>query len=231
LPLGNTVFEVVGVMGVQDTSQVAATNIFIDVADAQMLLGTPGYSQLYLRLDALSSENAVKADINSIDKDSLVLSGSSIAASLSNYLDIFEKYQLLVLLIIAAILTLILFQVNTASLMERRKDIGILQTIGWTKSNISSQMVGEIFLQTLLGFILGIIISALTLVSMGSISVQAKIAQGLGNDLATLSAPLQLSFTAAGQFFLLTLVISLALAFFLAQKIAGMKPSVNLKNV
>jgi len=231
LQLGNTAFEVIGVLAVQDKSQVAATNIFIDVADAQVLLGTQGYSQLYLRLDSLSSENAVRAEINRVDKNALVLSGSSIAASLSNYLDIFEKYQLLVLLIIAAILTLILFQVNAASLLERRKDIGILQTVGWTRGNISTQVVGEIFLQTLLGFMLGIIISALTLVSIGSISVQARISQGLGNDLTTLSAPLQLSGIAAGQFFLLTLAISVALSFFLARKIAGMKPSVNLKNV
>jgi putative ABC transport system permease protein len=229
LQLGASSFQVVGVVAVEDKSQVSATNVYISLTDAQALLGTPGYSQLYVRLDALSSEKAVRSEVTMVDKDAVALSSNSIAASLGNYMDIYEKYQLLVLLIIAAILALILFQVNTASLMERRRDIGILQTVGWTKRNISSQLVSEVFVQTVLGFILGLVASALTLVAIGSISVQTRLSTGLGNDLTSLSAPLQLSASAAWEFFFLTLVISIALSFFLTGKLAGMKPVDNLR--
>jgi putative ABC transport system permease protein len=146
-------------------------------------------------------------------------------------MDIYKKYQLLVLLILAAILALILFQVNTASLMERRRDIGILQTVGWTKQNISTQIVSEVFIQTILGFILGLAGSALTLIAIGSISLQTRLSTGLGNDLTTLSAPLQLSGSAVWEFFLLTLIISIALSFFLSGKLAGMKPIDNLRKI
>jgi putative ABC transport system permease protein len=231
LQLGASNFQVVGVVAVEDRSQVSATNVYINLADAQSLLGIPGYSQLYIRLDALSSEKAVRLAVTGVDKDALALSSSAIAASLGNYMDIYEKYQLLVLLILAAILALILFQVNTASLMERRRDIGILQTVGWTKRNISVQLVSEVFVQTILGFILGLAVSALTVAAIGSISLQTKISTGLGNDLTTLSAPLQLSGSAAGEFFLLTLAISIALSFFLSGKLAGMKPVDNLRKI
>jgi putative ABC transport system permease protein len=229
LQLGASDYQVVGLVAVEDKSQVSSTNVYINLSDAQALLGTAGYSQLYVRLDALSSEKAVRSEITTVDKDAVVLSSNSIAASLGNYMDIFEKYQFLVLLIIAAILALILFQVNTASLMERRRDIGVLQTVGWTKRNISSQIVSEVFVQTILGFILGLAVSALALTAIGSISVQTKLSAGLGNDLTTLSAPLQLSGLAVWEFFLLTVIISTALSLFLSGKLAGMKPVDNLR--
>ena len=231
LQLGSSNFQVVGIVAVEDKSQVSATNVYISLPDAQALLGTTGYSQLYVRLDSLSSEKAVRSEVTGVDKDAVTLSSSSIAASLGNYMDIYEKYQLLVLFILASILALVLFQVNTASLMERRRDIGVLQTVGWTKWNISAQIVSEVFVQTILGFILGLAVSALILVAIGSISLQTRLSTGLGNDLTTLSAPLQLSVIAAGEFFLLTLIISVALSFFLSGKLAGMKPVDNLRKI
>jgi putative ABC transport system permease protein len=230
LLLGSTSFEIIGILSAQEQSQISATNLYINLPDAQMLLDTKGYSQLYVKLDALYSENIVRSEISQIDKDAVVVSGSSIATSVSNVIQIYEKFRLLALAIIAIILTLILFQVNTTSLMERRKDIGILQTVGWTKANISRQMVSEIFVQTMFGFVLGIIVSILTLVGIGSISIQAQISQGLGNNLSTLTAPLVLSIAAIIQFLILTLGISIIVSLFLSRQLAHMKPLTNLRN-
>ena len=230
LLLGNTPFEIIGILSAQEQSQISATNIYITLPDAQILLDTKGYSQLYIKLDTLSSQDTVRSEVNQIDKDAVVISGSSIAASVSNVIQIYEKFRLLALAIIAIILALILFQVNTTSLMERRKDIGILQTVGWTKANISRQIVSEIFVQTMIGFILGLIVSILILVGIGSISVQAQVSQSLGNNLSTLTAPLVPSIAAIAQFFVLTLGISIIVSFFLSRQLARMKPLINLKS-
>ena len=104
LQLDASNFQVVGVVAVEDKSQVSATNVYINLPDAQKLLSTSGYSQLYLSLDSLSSERAVRSEVTGVDKDAVVMSSSAIAASLGNYMDIYEKYQLLVLFILAAIL-------------------------------------------------------------------------------------------------------------------------------
>jgi ABC-type lipoprotein release transport system permease subunit len=229
LLLGNIPFEIIGVLATQEQSQVSATNLYINLPDAQMLLDTKGYSQLYINLDALSSEDIVKSEVSQIDKDAIVVSASSIAASLGNVIRIYERFRLLALALIAVILTLILFQVNATSLIERRKDIGVLQTVGWTRANISRQIVSEIFIQTIFGFVLGIVVSILTLVGLGSISIQVSVPQGLGNNLSTLTAPLVLSGAAIAQFLILTLGISIAVSFFLARKLAGMKPLINLR--
>jgi putative ABC transport system permease protein len=230
LLLGNTPFEIIGILSAQEQSQVSATNLYINLPDAQLLLDTKGYSQIYVKLDALSSEDTVRSEVSHIDKDAVVVSASSIAASVSNVIKIYERFRLLALAIIAIILALILFQVNTTSLMERRKDIGILQTVGWTKANISRQIVSEIFIQTLFGFVLGIIVSIFTLVGIGSISIQAQVSQSLANNLSTLTAPLVPSIAAIVQFFVLTLGISIIVSFFLSRQLAHMKPLTNLRN-
>ena len=151
LQLGNTPFEIIGIIATQGESQVSATNIYINLAAAQKLSDTKGYSQVYVKLDNLSSEDIIRSKVSNIDKDAVIVSASSIATSLSNAVQIYHKFYLLVLAIIALILAVILFQVNTSSLMERRKDIGVLQAIGWTKANISRQLISEVFLLTISG--------------------------------------------------------------------------------
>lgn len=230
LQLGNSPFEIIGIIATQGESQVSATNIYINLAAAQKLSDIEGYSQVYVKLDNLSSEHIIRSKISNIDKDAVIASASSIATSLSNFVQIYHKFYLLVLAIIALILTVILVQVNAGSLMERRKDIGVLQAIGWTKANISRQLISEVFLLTISGFVFGIIASLLIVTAIGTISIQANTIQGLDNSLATLTAPLTLSGFAVWQFFILTLVISVAVSFFLARKLASMKPLVNLRN-
>jgi len=230
LLIGDIPFGIIGILSAQEQSQVSATNLYINLQDAQTLLDTKSFSQLYLKLDALSSDDAVRTEISQIDKDAVIVSGSSVAASVGNVIQIYQKFRLLVLAIIGVILTLILFQVNISSLMERRKDIGILQTVGWTRDNISRQIILEIFIQTLIGFVLGVIVSILVVKGIGSISVQAQVSQGLGNNLSTLSAPVVLSTSAVAQFLALILASSTIVSLFLSRQLARMKPLTNLKN-
>jgi putative ABC transport system permease protein len=228
MTIGNSAYEIVGVLGVQGESQISSTNLYINLADAQTLIDIKGYSQLYVSLDGISSEDVVRSDITKIDKDAIIVSGSSIAASIGNVIKIYEKFQFLVLAIIAVIIGLILFQVNATSLIERRRDIGVLQAVGWTKANISKQIVSEIFAQSIVGFALGILVSFVTLVAIGSISVKA-VSQGLDNTLSTLSASVEISGIAIIQFFVLILAISVLVSLFLSRKLAGMKPMLNLQ--
>lgn len=231
LKLSNKTFEITGIIASEGESQVSATNVYINLTSAQNLSGINGYSQVYVKLDNISSEDIIRSEIGSIDRNAIIVSASSIATSLSNVVRIYHQFYLLVLAITAIILAVILFQVNTNSLMERRKDIGVLQSIGWTKANISRQLISEVFVQTISGFILGIIVSLLTMTAIGSISVQANTVQGLDNSLSSLTAPLTISGFAVWQFFVLTLVVSVAVSSFLVRKLAGMKPMANLKYI
>lgn len=229
--LGDAAFEVIGLLSSQDESQVSSSNLYINLTDAQKLLGVNGYSKLYLKLDSLSSEDAVQAEINRIDNQVISASASSIGASMANVIKIYNKFQWLGFIFISIIVAFILFQVNATGLMERRKDIGIMQTVGWTRRNINRQIVSEVFLQTITGFILGIVISLIIMTSIGSISVQTNLSESLSNNPSISSATLSISYVAVLEFLVLMLAISAGVSFFLARRIAGMKPATNLKNV
>ncbi len=231
LKIGGSSFKIVGILTDQDQSQVSATNIYLNLSDAQKLLGTTGYSQLYIRLDALSSEDAVRSAISHVDASAVVVSGNSIAASLGNVVKIYERFHLLGSAILALIVAFILFQVNTAGLLARKRDIGIMQTVGWTRKNIGAQIVSEVFLQTILGCILGIVISIIILSAIGSIGIQTNLPGGLSNDLSSLTVPLEVSYPAVGQFSLLALIISTVVSLFLVRRASGMKPLTNLKSL
>ena len=231
LELGGTSFEIVGLIAVEGESQISAANIYMNLSNAQMLLGTDGYGQLYVRLDALSSEDAVRVEVSRLNTSAIITSSSSIAASLGNVIKIYERFHVLGSLILALIVAFILFQVNATGLLERKRDIGIMQTVGWTRRNISTQVISEVFLQTILGCILGIVISFIILGSIGSIGIQTNVPGGLSNDLNSLTVPLSVSTSAIGQFSALALIISVVVSLLLVRRVSGMKPLSNLKSV
>ncbi len=231
LKLGDLNFQVVGIVATQDESQVSATNIYMNLNDAQKLLETNGYSQLYVRLDAMSSEDMVRTEIGRIDTSAIITSSSSIAASLGNVIKIYERFHILGSAILALIAAFILFQVNATGLLERKRDIGIKQAVGWTRKNIGAQVVSEVFVQTILGCIVGVVISFVTLSAIGSIGIQANLPGGLSNDLSSLTVPLSISIPAIGQFSLLALFISTVVSLFLVKRVSGMKPLSNLRSL
>jgi putative ABC transport system permease protein len=230
LSIGDKSFEIAGVISAQDKSQVSAPNMYMTLDDAQKLLGTKGVSQLYIKLDALSSEDSFRSEISQMDRDAIITSGSSIATSLSNAVKLFDRFHLIGSVLVALLAGLIIFQVSATGLMERRKEIGIMQAVGWTQRNIRTQIVSEIFLSAISGCIIGVAISALVIRTLGSISIQTEISQSLSNTLTTLSAPLTFSLVDIIESTALALGIALIVSFFLIRRMAGMKPLVNLRN-
>ena len=116
LKLGNSCFKIVGIL-LRPGSEPGIRNQYLyEPGDAQKLLGTNGYSQLYVRLDALSSEDTVRSAISHLDVSAVVVSGNSIAASLGNMVKIYEKIPNPGVSYPGLIVAFILFQVNTAGL-------------------------------------------------------------------------------------------------------------------
>lgn len=230
IDIGNNSFDIVGIVTAEGESQVSATNIFMNLVDAQQLLNIDGYNQVYVQLDSLSSEDSVRSAISQIDTNASVISGNTIAASLSNAVKIYNNFRVLGIVILALIVAFILFQVSATGLIERRKEIGIMQTVGWSGRNIRTQIISEIFLQTVAGCIIGIVISIGILALVGSLSIQTGLPGDISNSLSTVSVPLVTSVITIAQFSALALVLSALVSILLVRKLFGIKPAVNLKN-
>lgn len=225
--VGNATSKIVGIIKIQDGSQLSSSNVFMTLSDAQNLSGIKGYDQLYLKMDDLSSEEIVKSGLSNIDKKIVALSSNSISASLGNISKIYQQFFLVGVGIMFLVSLLILFKVNTMSLFDRRKEIGIMQSVGWTKKEISAQIVSELFLQTMAGFAVGAVASFTIIALVSSISLTLP-SFGLSNQPTTITVPLSYPLEVIAGYFALMLVTSIIVSYLLVRAISGMRPAENL---
>jgi ABC-type lipoprotein release transport system permease subunit len=230
MTLNGELFGVIGTFTVGEGSQIAASNVYMLLPAAQRLGNVSGYDQLYIKIDSLANEGTVKSELSGLNPAIISISGSSIGASIGNVANIYGEFRLLGIGVILLITLLIVFKVNAMGLIERRRDIALLQSVGWTRRNITRQIASEIVLQTVFGFIIGVILSAGVIVSLGSVSIQAP-SLGLEGASTTITMPLALSPTTIGGYFVLVLAVSLIVSYLLARRTAAIKPSENLRNL
>lgn len=230
ISLGSKTFKVVGILTIGEGSPIFANNIYIKSSDAQNISGIKEYDQLYLKIDDISNEEAVKGEISQIDPTITAISGNYISASLSNVLSIYGTFYWVGVGVMALIAILVLFKVNAMALLERRRDIAILQSVGWTKKEITKQILYETSMQTMLGFVLGTIASIAVISFLETVSIQST-STGLESTPTTITMPLTLSPSIIADYLGMIIVISLLVSYLLARKIAAIKPSENLRSL
>lgn len=230
ISLAGESFKVAGILKIGEGSPIFSSNVYIKSSDARNISDIKGYDQLYLKIDELSNEEAVKEEISQIDPMITAVSGNYISASLKNVVNIYDTFYWAGVGIVALVAILTLFKVNAMALLERRRDIAILQSVGWTKSDITKQILFETFLQTMLGFVLGAIASLAVIAFLGSITIQVTPA-GLESNPTIITMPLALSPGDVAEYFGLSVMISLLVSYLLTKKVATIKPSENLRSL
>ncbi|MGA3297717.1 MAG: ABC transporter permease [Candidatus Bathyarchaeia archaeon] len=227
--VGDATFTVKGVIRTKDESNLLASNIYLTLPEAQRLGSVEGYNQLYLKIDDLSNEQLVKSEILQIDDRAVAMSGSSISASLGNLAKAYDDFQWIGLGLMTLIAGLVLFKVNAAVLLERRRDIAVLRSVGWTKKEITGQIVSEVLLQVILGFIVGVLTSIALTVILGSVSVEIP-SVSLEKP-APVTLPLFLSPITTLNYFAAIIITCILVSYVLARNILAIKPSENLRSL
>jgi lipoprotein-releasing system permease protein len=226
ISLGDELFEVVGTLANDDNSQIFSSNVYLNINEAHNLMGNDGFNQIYLKIDELSNEEDLKFQIKKIDENITTISSSSISATLSNTINIFRKFQYLGITIILFITVLVLLKVNSLNILERRKDIAVMKTVGWTKKAITKQLLSEFIIQTIIGFVIGIILSKLIVLAIGTI--QFNISSGLESSIISFNVSLPAIMII--KYLSILAITSLITVYFVVKKISSMKPSENLRS-
>ena len=163
-----------------------------------------------------------------MNNDIIAISRNSLSASLSNVVNIFAKFYYLGLGMMTLIAVLILLKIYTINPFERKKDIAVMRSVGWSKKDITKQITTELFVQTILGYLLGLFVSFVIIGLFGNINIQVS---SLGLSESTISIPISISMTAIFQYFVLIIAVSMIVSFLLTRKISEIKPSENLRSV
>ncbi|MHB8908612.1 MAG: ABC transporter permease [Syntrophales bacterium] len=237
LTIGGRTFTVVGTLEIKEGSQIAAANIYLPLADAQALLdkGPGSVNTVYLRLKDPSLLDRIKAEI--IQK----LPGVSIASS-DSFLEVMggvsrisDQFALVVSLVALGGAIFLIIKTMLANLVERAREIGILKAVGWTGADVRKQIMGEVFVQALLGGVAGIVAGYLISYLLAYLSIpvstpwEVNLTPAFAKDTAAAAQTIRLPVHLSASLIAASLALSLAAgglaSYFMARRMAKMKPA------
>jgi ABC-type antimicrobial peptide transport system permease subunit len=151
-------FEIVGLV----TSSSSGSNVYIPLVRAQTLADENGVSQIYVKADSAENIAAVKQSIQTVMPKATVTTAEDLADQVSGSLSSASKLAdrlgtwLAVAALVAAFAVASLLTVSSVS--RRVREFGTLKALGWRSRRIVGQVLGESFVQGVVGGVLGVFI-------------------------------------------------------------------------
>ncbi|MBC8438602.1 MAG: ABC transporter permease [Deltaproteobacteria bacterium] len=230
-------FQVVGTIEIKEGAQAVAPNIYMPIANAQMLLGKEfsAINLVYMRLNNPSLQNQIKSQIASKIKGVSINSSDSSLELMGGVSMISEKFALIASLTGLAGAILLIMKTMISNLVERSHDIGILKALGWTKTDIQKQLMIETLIQTIIGGSLGILIGYLISFGLGFLSISIPVPAEMdfipamarhardANQIVRL--PVSVSLSLAASAMVISIITGGITGFILGQKTSKMKPA------
>ena len=190
-------FSVVGLLEIKEGSQIASSNIYLPLQDAQNLLGgesggvnparnssgalnpaveqrgiiSNGVNIVYLRLKNPSLLSQVKTSIARQINGASVASSDSSLELMGGVSKISDQFSFVVSLIALGGAVFLIVKAMLSNLVERSREIGILKAVGWTERDVQKQLMGEVFLQSLAGGVFGILMGYFFSYLLGFLSI------------------------------------------------------------
>jgi putative ABC transport system permease protein len=234
--IGGHSFNVVGLLEIKEGSQVASANIYLPLADAQSLLaGTTGnINTVYLHMKNPAQIDEIKRQISKTLSGITVTSSDSFLELMGGMSQISSQFSLVVSLVALAGAFFLIIKTMIGNLVERSREIGILKAVGWTNSDVQKQLMGETFLQSVMGGVAGIAAGYLISYLLGYLSIpvstpwELNLTPAFAKDAATAVKTIRLPVSFSAGLMAAALVLSLfaggLASYFMGRRMSKMKP-------
>jgi putative ABC transport system permease protein len=126
---------------------------------------------LLVKVDRQSLETVVQKVSALLGKKGIVSSELSFREALSGVLFLSQRMGLIVSGIIALFAAAFVLRATASAITERRRELAVLQAIGWPWRRIRQQVLLENGVLALVGVLLGVAIAVLVTLVLGSVSV------------------------------------------------------------
>jgi len=207
--------------------------VFIDAAYPNMVAATQQIKQI-----ATSDEsNAGKTPLGQTIGNYNIYTPESFEDQISAVFHISDKLIWIISLVISVGAALIAARNTLHNILERRREFGIMKSVGFRSRDISREVGIETFIQVLVGFAIGLILSATAIVALAHTSVSIAIPWELSpyphfllanpneaNVVQTHLLPIKLEPLYVLSSFLIILVIGLITSFLGTWQINRLKP-------
>ena len=236
ITIGGRTFNIVGLLEIREGSQIASANIYLSLADAQAFLekGSVGVNLVYLRLKNPSLLNRIKTDISQAIPGVSVTSSDSFLEVMGGVSRISDQFSLVVSLVALGGAIFLIIKTMLGNLVERSREIGILKAVGWTGGDVQKQLMGEVFLQSLLGGVAGILVGYLISYCLGYLSIPVStpwevnlmpaFAKETGAAAQTIRLPVSFSAGLTAASLALSVAAGGFASYFMGRRMAKMKP-------
>jgi ABC-type antimicrobial peptide transport system permease subunit len=267
LEINGRPFSAVGLLEIREGSQIASANIYLSLQDAQGLLnsevspagiilksnpaigGTPeqrgiisnGVNIVYLRLKNPSHLSQVKTSIARQLNGVSVASSDSSLELMGGVSKISDQFSFIVSLIALGGAIFLIVKAMLSNLVERSREIGILKAVGWTERDVQKQLIGEVFLQSLLGGVFGILMGYFFSYLLGFLSIpvstpwELNLLPAFAKDTAAAAQTVRLPVSISAGLTAISLALSLAAggmaSYVMGKRTARMKPAEILRQL
>ena len=236
ITIGGRSFNIVGLLEIREGSQIASANIYLPLADTQTLLGNGAGSVnlAYVQLKNPSLLNQTKTQIAQALPGVSVTSSDSFLELMGGVSRISDQFSLVVSLVALGGAIFLIIKTMLSNLVERSREIGILKAVGWTGGDVQKQLMGEVFLQSILGGVVGILAGYLISYLLGYLSIPVStpwevnlmpaFAKEAGAAAQTIRLPVSFSTGLTAASLALSLVAGGLASYFMGRRLTKMKP-------
>ena len=237
MTIGGRPFAVVGLLEIKEGAQIASSNIYLSLQDAQKLLSgeANGVNIVYLRLKNPSLLTQVKSRIGKQMNGLSVTSSDSFLELMGGVSKISDQFSFLASIIALGGAIFLIIKTMLGNLVARSSEIGILKAVGWTEKDVQKQLMGEALIQAFLGGLVGLIFGYGISYALGFFSIpvstpwEINLMPAFARDTETAAAvavrlPVTLSAGLTGVALALSLFAGALASYFMGRRTSRMKP-------
>jgi ABC-type lipoprotein release transport system permease subunit len=220
LRVGSERFPVAGIVDAALTGKVVRADVYLPLAVAQRLaaaapevlalypFGADDCNLVLVKADRERLEGVVAQITQLLGKKGVVSSELSFREALSGVMFLSQRMGLIIALVISAFAAAFVLRATASAVTERRREIAVLQAIGWPWRTIRRQLLTENLVLAVLGAGAGILAALAVALALGHISITIDLPWDLSstphfipsaaiNRTQTISAAVQLSWPIA----------------------------------
>ena len=200
-----------------------------------------GVNIVYLRLKNPSLLSQVKTSIAKQLNGVSVTSSDSFLELMGGVSRISDQFSFIVSLIALGGAIFLIVKAMVSNLVERSREIGILKAVGWTEKDVQKQLMGEVFLQSLLGGVFGIVMGYFFSYLLGFLSIpvstpwELNLLPAFAKDAAAAAQTVRLPVSISAGLTAISLALSLTAgglaSYFMGRRTARMKPAEILRQL
>jgi putative ABC transport system permease protein len=240
IDVAGTRFPVVGIVDTARGGKVARADVYMPLAAAQRLAAAaPMVQALYpfrdsdanlllVKVDRRRLEDVVDKTVALLGKKGIVSSELSMRDALSGVLFLSQRMGLIVALVIGAFAAAFVLRATASAVAERRRELAVLQAIGWPWRCVRRQVLLENGFLALAGVGAGLVLAAILVGLLGEVSVSVELPWDLSSTphfipeatlerTQTITVPISLPWETAAIAGLGGIAVALASAFALAR--------------